>query len=162
MLAVVVAQLVERSLPIPEARGSNPVIGKNVLILNICLLSTVYWKDENKEKEAGDGPFKKLIVRVKLFKNLALSSLYVAATSLNFMPPFNFSIASRILDCFSHRMCWNQNLFSKRQLNKNPTDFAHSIEYKKTTVLNLSVATFDIQTRDQELGGGLQYSWSPV
>ena len=27
--AVVVAQLVERSLPIPQVRGSNPVIGKN-------------------------------------------------------------------------------------------------------------------------------------
>ena len=24
---------------------------------NICLLSTVYWKDENKEKEAGNGQF---------------------------------------------------------------------------------------------------------
>ena len=30
--AVVVAQLVERSLPIPEIRGSNPVIGKNLFI----------------------------------------------------------------------------------------------------------------------------------
>ena len=28
-VAVVVAQLVERLLPIPEVRGSNPVIGKN-------------------------------------------------------------------------------------------------------------------------------------
>ena len=28
-----------------------------MFILNICLLSTVYLKDENKEKEAGDGPF---------------------------------------------------------------------------------------------------------
>ena len=28
--AVVVAQLVERSLSIPEVRGSNPVIGKNL------------------------------------------------------------------------------------------------------------------------------------
>ena len=27
---VVVAQLVERSLPNPEVRGSNPVIGKNL------------------------------------------------------------------------------------------------------------------------------------
>ena len=27
---VVVAQLVERLLPIPEVRGSNPVIGKNL------------------------------------------------------------------------------------------------------------------------------------
>ena len=30
--AVVVAQLVERSLPIPEVRGLNPVIGKNLFI----------------------------------------------------------------------------------------------------------------------------------
>ena len=29
-LAVVVAQLVEQSLPIPEIRGANPVIGKNL------------------------------------------------------------------------------------------------------------------------------------
>ena len=39
--AVVVAQLVERSLAIPEVRGSNPDIGI-LFILNICLLSTVY------------------------------------------------------------------------------------------------------------------------
>ena len=31
-LEVVVAQLVERSLSIPEVRGSNPVIGKNLFI----------------------------------------------------------------------------------------------------------------------------------
>ena len=54
------AQLAERSLTIPEVRGSNPVIGKNLLILNICLLSTVHWKDKNKEKEAPrNGPYKK-------------------------------------------------------------------------------------------------------
>ena len=29
-------------LPIPEVRGSNPVICKKLFILNICLLSTVY------------------------------------------------------------------------------------------------------------------------
>ena len=51
------AQLVEWLLPKPEVRGSNPDIGKNLFILNICLLSTVFGKDENKEKEAGDGPF---------------------------------------------------------------------------------------------------------
>ena len=60
-----VAQLVERSLPIPEVRGSNQVFGKNLFILNICLLSIVYWKDENEEKEAGNGPFlkKRLMIR---------------------------------------------------------------------------------------------------
>ena len=48
---MVVAQLVERSLPFPEVRGSIPVIGKNLFIYwTFCLLSTVYWKDENKEK----------------------------------------------------------------------------------------------------------------
>ena len=40
--AVVVAQLVERLLPIPDVRGLNPVIGKKLFILNICLLSTEY------------------------------------------------------------------------------------------------------------------------
>ena len=53
-----VAQLVERSLPIPEVRGSNPIIRKiYFFLLNICLLSTVYRKGKNKEKEAGDGLF---------------------------------------------------------------------------------------------------------
>ena len=51
------AQLVERSLPIPEVRDLYPVIGTNLFILNICLVSTVYLKDENKEKEAGNAPF---------------------------------------------------------------------------------------------------------
>ena len=41
-MTVVVAQLVEQSLPIPEVCGLNPVISKNYYILNICLLSTVY------------------------------------------------------------------------------------------------------------------------
>ena len=51
--AAVVVQLVERLLPIPEVRDSNPVIGKNLFIYwTICSLSTVYWKDKNKEKEA--------------------------------------------------------------------------------------------------------------
>ena len=46
------AQLVEQLLPIPEVRGMNPVIGKTLFKLNICLLPIVYWKDKNKEKEA--------------------------------------------------------------------------------------------------------------
>ena len=51
------AQLAERSLMIPEDPGSNPVIGN--FYLNIYLLLTVCRKDENKEKEAENGPFKK-------------------------------------------------------------------------------------------------------
>ena len=50
-LAVEVAQWVERSLPTPEIRSSNPSTGK---ILNTnCTLKR---KGENKEKEAENGP----------------------------------------------------------------------------------------------------------
>ena len=52
-----VAQLVERSLPTPEVRSSNPVIGE--IFLQHCLLSTAL-KRQNKEKEAGNGPIKKM------------------------------------------------------------------------------------------------------
>ena len=42
---------------------------KLMYILNICLLSTVYWKDENNEKEAGNGPFfKKMFNQSHCFK----------------------------------------------------------------------------------------------
>ena len=54
-----VAQLVEQLIPIPEVRGLNLVIGIFLFILNICLLSTVYWKDKNKEKETGIDSFLK-------------------------------------------------------------------------------------------------------
>ena len=54
------AQLAERSPTIPEDPGSNPVIGN--FYLNIYLLLTVCRKDENKEKEAENGPFKKKLL----------------------------------------------------------------------------------------------------
>ena len=49
---MVVAQLVERLLPTPEIRGSNPNIGK--------VISTNYHvKKENKEREAGEKSVKR-------------------------------------------------------------------------------------------------------
>ena len=54
MWAVVVAQLIAWLLPIPEDPGSNPVIG---IFYRTYLLLTVCRTDENKEKEAGKGPF---------------------------------------------------------------------------------------------------------
>ena len=61
------AQLVEWLHLIPEVSGSNQVIGKNLFyILNICLLLNVCWRDENKEKEAGNGPFLKKIDNIYL------------------------------------------------------------------------------------------------
>ena len=52
--AVVVAQLAERLLPTPEIRGSNPDIGNKLFRMHICKLLSI--KDENKEKEARNGP----------------------------------------------------------------------------------------------------------
>ena len=46
--AVVVAQLVERLLPIPEVRGSNPVIGK-ILFISIEHLFTINWVLERRK-----------------------------------------------------------------------------------------------------------------
>ena len=61
-MAVVVAQLTAQLLPIPEDPGSNPVIGNfywTYLLLTVCR------KDENKEKETGNCPFKKLCMAIK-------------------------------------------------------------------------------------------------
>ena len=63
-MLVVVAQLIERLLPIPEVRGSNPVIGKN--LCSTFTVNCTYRKDENKEKEAGNVPLK------LYFKNLSM------------------------------------------------------------------------------------------
>ena len=60
--AVVVAQLVERSLPILEVRSLNPVIGKNLFG---HLLSTVF-KRRKKENEAGNAPLKNIMCCLSL------------------------------------------------------------------------------------------------
>ena len=56
--AVVVAQLVEQLLPIPEVCGSNPDISKK---LHWTFTVNCIWKDENKEKESGNGAFFKIL-----------------------------------------------------------------------------------------------------
>ena len=56
-----VAQLVERLLLTPEVRGSNPVIGK--LLYGTFVYCQLYWKDENKEKEAENKPFIKKTIQ---------------------------------------------------------------------------------------------------
>ena len=56
-VVVTVAQLVERLLLTPEVCSSNPVIGK--LLYWTFVYCQLYWKIENKEKEAGNGPFLK-------------------------------------------------------------------------------------------------------
>ena len=52
-VTMAVAQLAEWSLQIPEVRGTNPIICKT---LNRKYFSLNFWKVENREKEAGNGP----------------------------------------------------------------------------------------------------------
>ena len=67
---MVVAQLVE--LTTPEVRRSNPVIGKKIVVNVYCQL---YWKDENKEKEAGIGSFKKCSLHNRYCQSIANKSV---------------------------------------------------------------------------------------
>ena len=53
---MVVAQLLERSLPKPEVRGSNPVIGK-IYIEHLFTVNCIEKKKKIKKKEAGKGLF---------------------------------------------------------------------------------------------------------
>ena len=53
------ALLAERLLPTPEIRGSNPNIG-NDKYSNVMFCQLLPRKDENKEKEAGNSPFKNI------------------------------------------------------------------------------------------------------
>ena len=54
---MVVAQYVERLLAILEVHGSNPVIGK-IYIVHLFTVTCIE-KTKIKNKEAGNGPFKK-------------------------------------------------------------------------------------------------------
>ena len=87
------AQLVERSLPTPEVRGSNPVIDK--LLYTTFVYCQLYWKDGNKEKEAGKGPFKKQLLKYHIVSSRVDDSLH----------------------CFTH-LIWNHysGTFQERQL----------------------------------------------
>ena len=55
LMAVVVAQLAERLLPIPEVRGSNPDMFYRTFIY--CHLYCIKKTKLRKEKEARNGPF---------------------------------------------------------------------------------------------------------
>ena len=67
---MVVAQLVERSLPTPEVRDSNLVIGKKLFILNICQLCIK--KTKIKKKKPAMAHFLKKTINWKSVDGLGL------------------------------------------------------------------------------------------
>ena len=66
---MVVAKVVVRSLPVPEVRGSNPVIN----------YYQVYWKDKNKEKRGRGGSILKNVIKFfcSIFPILASFHLFM-------------------------------------------------------------------------------------
>ena len=69
---------------------------KFIYILNICLLSTVYWKDENKEKEAGNGPFLKkkyFFIKPRNTKKLKPVQKVLIGSNVNFKYNYNKSLS---------------------------------------------------------------------
>ena len=63
-----------------ETRGPRFESSHRQKIYNICLLSTVYWKDENKEKGGGDCPFKKNYDQLRidhLLTNKCIDQLFI-------------------------------------------------------------------------------------
>ena len=70
---MVVAQLVERSLPIPEVRGSNPVIGK-IYIEHLFTVNS-FEKTKIKKKSPGIAHFK---IHLNLSAPLLVAQTYIA------------------------------------------------------------------------------------
>ena len=108
---VVVAQLVERLLLTPEVRSSNPVIVINLYWTFFCQL---YWKGENKVKEAGFVPFLKNTLHV-LFMFCIESSSYpylgrqikLGSAPVNIACPLNATWTTRVYLAVTKIKYWN-------------------------------------------------------
>ena len=97
---VVVPQLVERSLPTPKVCSSNTANGK--LLFRKIVYCQVSRKDENKEKEDGNGPSKNLncifvltllTYRLYIFKKIIdLGLLPLIANNSPAMPYYRASL----------------------------------------------------------------------
>ena len=101
-LAVVVAQLVERSLPIPEARGSNKVIGEIYIEhLFTCLLLAVVKRRKLIKKRGREWPiFKKLWASCLLL--MAAKPIQLQDTVIN---KFQHGHSKEKI-YFSNMQCW--------------------------------------------------------
>ena len=76
--------------------------GERTLVITATMIG---FDDALRHLEAHSTSKHALSVPPLLTPCLALSSLKVAATSLNFPPSLSFSIASIAFECFSHKMC---------------------------------------------------------
>ena len=102
--SVVVAQLVERSFPIPEVRGSNPVFGKNLYWTFVCCQLCV---EKTKIKKRG----REWPIFLKVKTNLR-----------TFWATLKFNLATFYFNIWSH--CdhhWSVLLHHSEPVNLNPS-----------------------------------------
>ena len=76
------AQLVERVLSIPEVRGLNQVIGKNLYIEQLFNVKCIE-KTKIKEKEAGNGPLEKTFLTMT--KHIFAEPIYLPFLEQSFV-----------------------------------------------------------------------------
>ena len=96
---VVLAQSVERLLPIPDVRGSNPAIGK-ILVWTFSVICNE--NNKIKKKEAGNGPFLK---KRRWWNYMSFFSFFTV--TVNFRR--HTRPASRVSTCFV-AIIWNYKL----------------------------------------------------
>ena len=95
--AVVVAQLVERSLPIPDVRGSNPVFVKN--LLNIYCIEKMKINEKHLQRFWNYQAWMMYLVTIVTRQGSACGTVDWAVTSNPGRPGFKFSQFLEI--CFS-------------------------------------------------------------
>ena len=144
---MVEAQLAERLLLTSEVCGSNPVISKLLKNIIYCFL---YWKGNNKEKEAGHCPFfnKEKFTQDHLWKCFVLCKLFFAAIIYYFYWVLNFSylfVSSVIKFIYDKRSavlwCWacSCGSFNTRRMWKNcQTSLPRYCSAKYQIVLTIS------------------------
>ena len=121
------AQLVEQSLPVPEVRGSNPVIGKNLFKSNIFYCQLCIEKTKIKKKRLGVAIFKKktfidiwrfLLVTLVLMQDdksyfLCQETLLLPSAALYFVVAVcsgsNYLASASCCFCFCCSWCCNQS-----------------------------------------------------
>ena len=129
------AQLVKR---FPEVRGSNTVIGKKLYILNICLKSTMYWKEKNKEIETGNGPsLPTFTIEPKLFRFTKITFGWLpelCGLVYTYHPATPGSNSKHNIYAFFNLYYWNC-IEKNMEINKKRPGLAHF--FKKRLLLQL-------------------------
>ena len=143
--AVVVAQLVERSLPTPEVCGSNPVIV--TYLYWTFVYCQLYWKDKNKEKRPGMAHFfkKNSVTRLgELFRKVLVTNCQASFWLFSFLKQVSISFFVYFRSFQTNK----QYNFATKYCEKCPS----SIRCRDSNPRPLEHESFPITTRPSYVG----------